>query len=538
MFQVIFVDDEQIVREGMETRVPWESLGYQLMGTFADGVDALDFLKRHPVDLVVSDISMPRMDGLALSKILAEQYPGTTTILLTGYDDFEYAQEAIKHGVKDLLLKPMNSQEFGQVLQGLTQDLLEKQRSKEEERLFREALETTLPLLRERFLLSLILGYITPEEAQRRQDFYRWKDRSQTYAVILLHFLKQQMSSDIQRIRIKQLVEQATLSEVDADVVVDRNEDLILLIQLEQTTLETQNQKLREIGHHLLKQINSMQTGSYDNQDTPVCLGIGPPVPDLKLLPQTYSQAKTTLDRLIILGLPGILSWSEMTKQRALSAEEFHSLVRTLLKQLKEETSPAVLETLNRVFTYLEDTGVSRVEVEGYTLRLQFIFLDFLEELNLSEDQNHQRLVATLRHPQSFETIAESREFFHQIILGIDQIIQVGRNSQVHSRMQKAKDLIQQRYPDKSFSLQDMCNELYLSVSQFSALFKSGTGKTFVEYLTETRINQAKILLKTTDKKNFEIAEEVGYEDPRYFSLLFKKLTGQTPGEYRKALDQ
>jgi two-component system response regulator YesN len=536
MFQVIFVDDEKIVREGMETRVPWESLGYQLMGTFADGVDALDFLEQNPVDLVVSDISMPRMDGLALSKILAEQYPQTTTILLTGYDDFEYAQEAIKHGVKELLLKPMNSQEFGQVLEGLTQDLKEKQQSQEEERLFREALETTLPLLRERFLLSLILGYITPEEAQRRQDFYRWKDRGQTYAVVLLHFLKHQMSSDIQRIRIKQLLEQVTLGE--ANVIVDRNEDLILLIQLDQTTLEAQNQKLREIGHHLLKQINSMQTGSYDNQDTPVCLGIGPPVPDLKLLPQTYSQAKTTLDRLIILGLPGILSWNELTKQRVLSAEEFHSLVRTLLKQLKEETSPAVLETLNRVFSYLEDSGVSRVEVEGYTLRLQFIFLDFLEELNLSEDQNHQRLVSTLRHPQSFDTIGESREFFHQIILGIDQIIQVGRNFQVHSRIQKAKDLIHQRYQDKGFSLQDMCNELFLSVSQFSALFKSGTGRTFVEYLTETRINQAKILLKTTDKKNFEIAEEVGYEDPRYFSLLFKKLTGQTPGEYRKALDQ
>lgn len=534
MFQVIFVDDEQIVREGMETRVPWESLGYQLVGTFSDGVEALEFLEHHPVDLVVSDISMPRMDGLALSKILVETYPEITIVLLTGYDDFEYAQEAIKHGVKELLLKPMNSQEFSQVLQRLTQDLIQTQKRKEEEELFREALETTLPLLRERFLLSLILGYVTPEEAQRRQEFYRWKDRGAAYAIILIHFLKNQISSDMHRIRVKQLLEQATQGE--ADVVLDRNEDLILLVQLEKTSLEVQTQKLREIGQHLLQQINSLQTHSQQETDIPVCLGIGPPVQQLRLLPQTYSQAKTTLDRLIILGLPGILAWHEVTKQRALSAEEFHSLVRTLLKQLKEEKSPTVMETLNQVFNYLEESGVSRVELEGYTLRLQFIFLDFLEELDSSEDSNHQQLLSTLSRPNSFETILESKEFFKEVIQAIDQIIQVGRNSQVHSRIQKAKDLINQRYKDKRFSLQDMCDELFLSVSQFSALFKTGTGKTFVEYLTETRINQAKILLKTTDKKNFEIAEEIGYEDPRYFSLIFKKLTGQTPGEYRKAL--
>ena len=133
--------------------------------------------------------------------------------------------------------------------------------------------------------------------------------------------------------------------------------------------------------------------------------------------------------------------------------------------------------------------------------------------------------LALTAEPLRFNRLDEAREFFLEQILNIEEQVRLRRKDAVHSRIDKARDIITRRYSDKKFSLQGICAELYLSTSQFSALFKEGTGHTFVEYLTEVRIDEAKKLLKTTDKLSYEIADDVGYQDPRYFSSIFKKVT-------------
>lgn len=519
---IIFVDDESIIRDGMETRVPWVDYGFQLVGVFSNGAEALEYLKDNPVDLVLSDISMPRMDGLELSRNLNLRHPETTIILLTGYDDFEYAQEAIKYGIKELLLKPITAQEIGAVLTRVRVDLLAAQAARAEERIFRETLETTLPILRERFLLSLVLGYTSPDEALRRRSFYRWEDRGQNYLIAIVEFIGTKSLEEIVRVTTKKNAE--ALTQEGEEVFLDRSEDLVMLFQ--GANCEKLEERAKALGRSLIRATNSGAT---------LGIGIGPGVESLHRLTHSYNEARSAADRLGVLGLSGVLDYRELKRQRALSPVDFHALVRTLLKQLREESAGTVMETLESAFEFLQKSGISKTELEGYMLRLQFSFLDFFEELDQTEAGDDDGLIDTLRTPQDLGSLAGYREFFRKITSILENHVESHRNNALTTRIQKAKEVIGRRYKEKKFSLQEICDELYLSVSQFSALFKTGTGMTFVEYLTTIRVRQAKHLLKTTDLKSFEIAEEVGYEDPRYFSVIFKKHTGSTPQEFRKA---
>jgi two-component system response regulator YesN len=137
--------------------------------------------------------------------------------------------------------------------------------------------------------------------------------------------------------------------------------------------------------------------------------------------------------------------------------------------------------------------------------------------------------------PHSFHSLNDAHNFFVSMIEAIEQRIHERRQDMMLSRLDKARKIIAERYADPQFSLTQMCEELFLSSSQFSVLFKEGTGRTFIEYLTAFRINEAKKLLKTTDLKSYEVAEKVGYTDPRYFSLIFRKQTNMTPIEFRRS---
>ena len=116
MYRLILVDDEAIIREGISRVVPWGKNGFELAGLFEHGEKALDYLEKNPVDIVITDINMPRMDGLTLSRIIAERFPRIMVLLLSGYDDFEYAQEALKNQVRDFLLKPITADELQEIL--------------------------------------------------------------------------------------------------------------------------------------------------------------------------------------------------------------------------------------------------------------------------------------------------------------------------------------------------------------------------------------------------------------------------------------
>ncbi len=518
--QLIFVDDESIVREGVKTRVAWGDNGFNLAGVFENGLDAYKFIEENKVDAVISDINMPRMDGLELSRAISENYPEITVILLTGYDEFEYAQNAVKYKVRDFLLKPVTAAELESILKKLHDELSRKKKDKEEHSRIMQMLEMSFPLLRERFFNRLVTGKLSKENVLGRMDFYKWLDLEGVYRVITVGF-----DENCEDVDAFMLIEYCTdIKETRDEVFSDRDGNIIFLLQDEwNDSIDLRARKLAEKTFLYAESLSL--TGVY--------IGIGETVGSIEYIQQSYRESRNAADYARIAGFSRIVSSAEITDRGKLSLFKFQIFENGLKKQLREGSRESTFESFEKIIEFIRDHYISRDELAYYFTRLHTLINNFLMEMDMSS-----LLEESPPPPSVFTSITAAEEYFRKQLDGIDEKIQEHRKSIAFSRIERAKDVIAERYSDKNFSLQTICSELFISTSQFSVIFKEGTGKTFVEYLTEYRVTEAKKLLKNSDLKSYEIAENVGFADPRYFSIIFKKHTGLTPMEYRRNLEE
>jgi two-component system response regulator YesN len=522
-YTLIFVDDEDIVRQGITSRIPWGENGFQLAGVFENGRSALEYLKHHEVDVVLSDISMPQMDGLTLSKEIAAAYPRTQVLLLTGFEEFEYAQEAVRHRVKEFLLKPITAEELGEVLSRNRLELDRLRTAEKEQERLKDLLERSLPLLKERFFYRLASGRLSTEEITRRRDFFGWQDKGAYYQIVMA--VRPDEWEEITRLAFSESAKQLIN---DGDVIfANRNEDLVLLLQ--DSSVEALIGRSREIAEKLFSA--ALKIG-----DAPLTVGIGEAVGRLDDVNRSYLGAGNAIDHARVTGITRVLSINEVRKKTRVSQEAFVSRARRLVTALREGTRHSARDALDEIFTLFEESYLTSSDVVNFLARLQYHLSDFVDEMGLGTSDGTLDLSLTAE-PRKFARLDGAKRYYQDQVDKIEELVGQRRHDAAHSRIDKARRIIAERYTDKNFSLQDICADLYLSTSQFSALFKEGTGHTFVEYLTEVRIDQAKHFLKTTDLKSYEIADRVGYQDPRYFSSIFKKVTGFTTTEYRKEME-
>ncbi|WP_319560553.1 response regulator [Marispirochaeta sp.] len=521
MYRLILVDDEAIIRDGISTCLPWDTNGFMLAGMFENGQQALEYLKNNHVDVVISDINMPRMDGLELSGHISRSFPETEVIILTGFDDFEYAQEAVKYQVRDFLLKPITAAELGTVLETVKKELDEKKEARALQEQMKEKLEQSFPLLRERFLYRLATGRLEPEIIRRRKEYFQWNDLGCFYQILMLEIPASW--SELERVALAESV-RAELQDYD-ELFTDQEENLVLLLQ--EKDEDSMALKAREIARGAYREVSRLRKDQ-------IAAGCGRIVQTLSDLPDSFTGARNALDYSQVLGLSQIVFIDEVRNRKTISPEGFTLLSGRILDQLKAGGERQTREAVEELFRYMESHYLTMNEAAYYFIRLHSILLYFLQEMDLSLDD--QSLIAY--QPSSFHSLRDAQGFFDRMIGEIEGSIRARRHEMMISRVEKAKKIIAEEYADPTFSLTRMCDKLYLSTSQFSVLFKEGTGQTFVEYLTSCRINAAKQLLKTTDLKSYEIAECTGYTDPRYFSLLFRRHTNMTPMEYRKSLEQ
>ncbi|MBB6480695.1 response regulator [Spirochaeta isovalerica] len=520
MFRLIFVDDEAIIRNGISQCVSWGANGFDLAGMFENGREALNYIHDNPVDVVITDINMPKMDGLTLSKVLSEQYPSITVLLLTGYDDFEYARQAVQSQVREFLLKPITAEELSHVL-GTVREELEARREKEiRQEEMREKLKRSFPLLKERFFNRLISGRLSGDDLAKRREYFQWNDLGAFYKVSLISV--PESWDELERLTLQEQIK--ALTEEADEVFFNLNENIVIIFQgISDTELQ---QRTRTVLEKIFQ-----YTGGREKEQ--IYAGCGELVNSVEWLPESHRGAMGAVEYSRILGLTRIVFIEDVRDSRQITPELFYAKLDILLEALKEGRKEDSLKALDTIFSFIEEQYLSRDDVFSYYTRIHMVIYNFLKEMGLLSPDDD-----TFPHkPGYYPTLKSARDAFASMINDIESKIERRRNDAILSRMDKARDIIAARYSDSRFSLQDMCNELYLSTSQFSFLFKEGTGQTFVEYLTSYRVEEAKKLLKSTDLKAYEIAEKVGYQDARYFSLIFRKQTGLTAMEYRRKLE-
>lgn len=535
MYKILIVDDEAVVREGIKHAINWSEFGFELIGGCKNGKQAIEIIEETVPDVVITDICMPIMDGIALTKYLSECYPSIKVILLTGFDEFEYAQQAVKLKVVDFIVKPITAAEFRDVLEKMKLDLDREMAYAHHIDKLKKQLEESYDILKLRFLNQWILKPLTAEEIYEKAAYFNI-DLSKKYWTVLLvdvddpsEIKKQHPGSDdeLLYLALQNMCEEIAVKWTQGVVFQNTAHQMIILMSEDQKELAYQiamdtAQEIKELSQKHLK--------------FTVSIGVSTATEEVFKVPIIYEEAGRALEYRFLIGGNQVIYIDDVEAEHSTSKMYTIKWMEQFISDVKMGSFKRIEEHLEVVFKRLEESFVS---IEQCYLYAQQILLFMLNEFEGIEDslkeieQKEKSIVEVVYH---YKTIFQLKDWMKEFCKQVSTNITSRKLDQFMIHALKAEEYIRQNYKN-NLTLTSVCQELCLSRSYFSMIIKQHTGMTFIEYLTKLRIDKAKELLRTTSLKTYEVADEVGYEDAHYFSLIFKKGTGISPTEYRKAYD-
>ncbi|TVQ21753.1 MAG: response regulator [Spirochaetaceae bacterium] len=528
-YTIIVVDDEQIIRDGLQRHVDWDAQGYRLLGTCEDGAQAVAMLEEHPVDVIISDISMPFLDGLELSEVVRKRYPRTKVILLTGHDRIEYAQEAVRQHVASFLLKPITPSELREVLASTRSELDQDRKETLDRARLERQLAESMPLLRERILNRIILGQLSVPGIPGALELSGMSMPGDFLVVLVADHDepagRDRSSTDVELdlIALQNLVER-TDGEPPGRLVFRDMDGRVVCI--------TGGASFREASSEALRFAEDLNARVAAKLDTPVSIGIGRAVAGVKGIVQSYREAGFALSYRFTVGSGRIIEYDDASGAGDDLAwnptDDEHEIIRSLGAGRIDDST----ERVRRMIQDMRERELGPDHCRLIFLRLVARIIDTAVDLSVEPglvfgDSSPIDALATLKTLDRIEAwLVEVFERWHEVL---------GSRRQQRSlrKAAEAQEYIRHRSSDPDLSVERVCSAIGVGTSYFSSIFKQHTGKTFVEYLTSLRMERAKELLRASDQLTYEIAAEVGYRDPHYFSNSFKRYCGITPREYR-----
>ncbi|MDQ0063267.1 response regulator [Paenibacillus harenae] len=537
MYKVIIVDDELVVRDGLKQTIEWEEHGFALIGDYENGRDAWEAIEAFKPDLVISDISMPLMDGLELAGMVSANYPYIKMIILTGYDQFEYAQQAIRLKVSDFILKPITAKDMRALLVKVRLEMDEETKRREDLGRLRSQLHLSLPLLRERFLERLVVLGLGRQEIEGQFAFFGLPAVTPPFIVMLADiddfgereaWMDDGHDAEFFRFAVYNIFEEVISTRSNALLFRTREERLVVILngaEGEDELYVGAYGMAEEARHHIERYLKFTVT-----------IGIGRACSSPEQLPVSYKSAQSALDYRFQLGKNRILSINDLEGSQgwAMPAALSGDWDRKLSASVKTGSGEAACRQIECL---IEEFRRSRMPIEAVFLQTQRVVLtlmNVMQELGAHEAEDLRKRQLWLTDIYRFKTLDEIEVWLKAIASELAASALDNRNLVASNQIAKATEYIEEHYAEEKLSLQHLCRHTLMSTSYFSLLFKQYTGETFVEYLTRVRLERAKELLLATSLKFYEIASQVGYADPNYFSILFKKHTGSSPRDFRE----
>ena len=542
MLKIFLAEDEVIVRETIKRMIPWEDLGFELVGEAADGEMALPLLLRQKPDLLITDIKMPFMDGLTLAKVAKKEIPGLKVVILSGYDDFNYAKQAINIGVEDYLLKPITKNALIERLTEIRSRYEHEKTQKEYYEKFHREMQAYEKNSSRDFFEALVSGSMDMMEIYRRSEKLGLDIVAEAYNVLIFtmnceeDFSGQREGYSEWEAESLELLEEFFSENTSAMLFRCNIFSYGVLIKGQKETIEENTRScVSEIQRILDRKEQKRQW----------FVAAGEPVERLSQIQKSYYSASRAFSQRYLYD-ENILYYDEMASMEKKNVTEDDS---TYLKKVDVNAlNPVILqkflsnglleETENFVKDYFYAIGQEPLEslvFRNYvTLNVRFSVMSFLKEIGCD--------TRTLEQEDTEDVLSESSKSLENAIAYAKKIISQAialrdQNSGNKNRsiLKTAVDFIDSHYMEEDMSLNKAANAANVSANHFSALFSQNMGQTFIEYLTNLRMNKAKEYLRCTSMRSSEIAGEIGYKDAHYFSYLFKKTQGMTPSDYRKA---
>lgn len=525
-YTVLLVDDEEEVIQVIMKKMNWDGLGFSVIGYAENGVKALELVEEFQPDVVMTDIRMPYMDGMELADRIRTEYPATRILIFTGFDEFEYAKEAVHLEVEEYILKPVNSMEltnvFTQLKIKLDQDISEKRNTQ----ILQQYYMDSLPLLQANFYTTLIEGRIREEELEKYLSDYQISFEGPFFCCLVIHTSSTQVPENMNPLLLSTSVQKQAEERLGGkwqakSFIYLGNTVMLVRLQNENdiTDLTDECDRFCRYVHRMIGAV--------------VTVGVGQVCDQILDLPQSYNSAREAVSYRVIHGTIRAINIREIAPQEMSGADTVRDTgLSDLFKMIRLGDESAIEEAAARYMERISPASRSLQQHHIAVTELVSALYRFSVENEITADafsgdmrQLYSRLFDMVPDVLKEWLVNISRSFHEKLISA--------RSRSTKSFVYKAEAYVHDHYSDESLSLDSICEVLGVSNSYFSTIFKKETGNSFIGYLTDYRMDQASRLLIETNEKSYIIAKSVGYADPNYFSYVFKRRFGVSPSRYR-----
>ncbi|MBR1773429.1 MAG: response regulator [Eubacterium sp.] len=562
MIKVFLVEDEYAIREGIKKSVDWEKNGFELVGEAGDGEMAFPKILKTKPDILITDIRMPFMDGLELATLVKKELSDIKIVVLSGYDDFNYAKQAISIGVEEYILKPVSGENLLKELGKIAESIKAHRQEEQAREKYLQDMEEIRALERQKFIHDMIDGKISMQESLEQGRELGIDITATYYSIVLFQaFLKDREDSDVNAYSgvneeiLKRIKEE--FADLDNVYLYEQVGDVLCFLEKSDT--------LEEMGTNINRGIGRITDIMKDFEDWIYFISCGKSVERIRDVNNSYRDASRRFADRYMLDESCIILGNDDTPQRQrkiretieaekkdsaqdmdlgnidirkldISGIDFKMLSqKTILHFLRSGTLSEVGDLVNEYFNSIGEDAMGSIMFRQYILMESLLSgLTFLDSMGVGRDKASD-ILGELKDPIKFvENLDSSKEYIRLLLNSMIEYRNQISDKKYLEIIEKAKKFIQDEYRNEDMSLQLVASNVNVSSNHFSAIFRKETGETFIDYLTRVRMENAKELLTCTSMKTSEIGFEVGYRDPHYFSYIFKKTTGMSPKEYRR----
>jgi two-component system response regulator YesN len=527
MQKIMIVDDEAIFRDYLRMALPWQEYDFEICCEAKNGVEALELMGIHLPDIALVDINMPYMDGLQLTEQLKALYPRMGIVLITGHSEFEYARKALKLGVEDYILKPFAKEELILTMLKLQKSIIEAQE-------LNLTLQDNIALLKEGILNQLIgSDYSDTEQITKRKlEGLGFTPYSQCFQVTCIEIdnLDQKWNKASEKLLWKYAVTNILneLMEIPGNHLVFNGPEGRIICILEFVN-ESEDRKPYLDGYaklcFLIKKYLKFT----------VTIGVGSKKTGYKAIRASYTEALEALQQKFILGNDRLIDFGHHVNDTVTSGFISSETSEQLLIHLRMSEWEALDAKLKQIF--------QQIRLQRLSIDYTYVICMGLVSLCLSH-------VTEKGHPIE-DCFGEDFFPYNEIMkcqsieAAQQWILELFQRAVLYTRLHKptksnkmaaaAKLYIEQQFSNPDLQLEEIAKHVYVNSSYLRALFKKEVGMTITDYVTHIRMQKAKELLSRGSSRLANIAEQIGYNDPAYFSRCFKKYYGYTPSEYENS---
>ena len=543
MLKTFLVEDEVVIREMTKKMIPWEQYGFELAGEAADGEMALPLILKSKPDLLITDIKMPFMDGLTLCRLVKKELPDIRIVILSGYDDFNYAKQAISIGVEDYLLKPITKNAFIERLKEIHNRYEHEKTQREYYEKFRLEMQEYEKNASRDFFETLVRADSDLAELYRRADKLNLDIVAEAYNILIFtpdtsegNYNSYEECSDWEA-EVQDKINTYFLNHPVAILFRHQVFSYAILVKGQKDTIEKNTEECVKAIQDIMDQTE---------RRTDWFIAVGKSADRLSMLGHSYRTAvRANSFRYLYDG--HILDYQSLEAQKENPSDSRREDSVQLRNVNINALNPAILQKflssglaeevddfIRDYFNAIGQEPMGSLVFRNYVvLNVRFSVLSFLKKLGCDDSEISGQEMENIMD-ETGKTIEAAVAYCGKILKKAIALRDENAGDQNRSVLKLAVDFIDHNYMDEEISLNKAAHVANVSANHFSALFSQNMGQTFTEYLTDLRMSKAKELLRCTAMRSSEIAGEVGYKDAHYFSYLFKKTQGMTPSEYRK----